>query len=368
MTLANAAVLNGPRDIKIETFDVPPVGADDGVLRVEACGVCASDIPVYRGDKDAEYPVILGHEVVGRIADVGPNAKLRWGVSPGDRVVLERWIPCGHCDRCYEGTYRLCVPTDEGHKLFYGGTPTTLSPALYGGYADYLYLHPDAVIYPVGGAIPPHIYPLFTPIGNAFSWLHDAGAVRPGDTVAILGPGQEGLAAVLAARSSGASRIIVVGLDQDGPRLDIASDLGATLLLVEGHDEIEPAVRNHTHGRMADVVLDVTSTNSTDPLVRAVDLSGFGARIVTASFHADKAVGFDSTTFLTRQLSLHGVFGRERWALKAALRLIEDSPEDVARLTSHSLPVSETEVALRMVAREIDSPDGAPLLHVSVTP
>src|SRR6266851_9316665 len=120
MAEARAAVLVGPRQVEIQEFELPEIGDDDGLLRVEACGVCESDVPIFTGEAIQRwgmyrFPVILGHEIAGRIAAVGRNAAQRWGVGEGDRVVIERWIPCGHCDRCFSGDYRMCVQVVDGH-------------------------------------------------------------------------------------------------------------------------------------------------------------------------------------------------------------------------------------------------------------
>ncbi|MGH3746972.1 MAG: zinc-dependent alcohol dehydrogenase, partial [Micromonosporaceae bacterium] len=226
MRVSKAAVLVGPRAIEVQEFPRPPAGDMDGWLKVDACGVCASDLPLWRGEVRGELPVVLGHEIAGTVDDLGDGARARWGVSEGDRVILERWIPCGHCELCYTGRYRMCKPLVDGHRRFYGGAPTALAPALWGGFAEHVYLSEDTVLYPVSPDVPAHYLPLFTPLANSISWLQQAG-VRPGSTVLIQGPGQEGLCAVIAAAQLGADHITVIGLPRDRIRLDIAKRLGA---------------------------------------------------------------------------------------------------------------------------------------------
>jgi threonine dehydrogenase-like Zn-dependent dehydrogenase len=360
-----AAVLTGPRRIEMREFALPVLGEDDGMIRVEACGVCASDIPVFQGDSVGyELPVVLGHEIVGTVERLGRRAAERWGVNEGDRIVVERWIPCGHCRHCYAGTYRLCVQTVGGHRLFYGGAPTTLDPALWGGYAEQLYLHPNAVVYKVSSAVPATQVPLFTPLANALSWLQQSGGVRVGTSVVIEGPGQEGLAATIVAKAAGAGPVIVTGMTTDGPRLALARRLGADATInVEEEDPAE-RVAILTEGIMADMVLDVTSSTSPAPIETAVAMAGAGGTIVLSALHRDQQMAFDSRSFAGKMLTMKGVWGRERSAVFAAIKMIESGVYPLAELTTHHFPLGSVEEALLTVAGEINP--GA--FHVSITP
>lgn len=365
MTTAQAAVLTAPREIRIEEFDLPATTEDDGLLRVEACGVCASDVPVYRGESNFELPVILGHEIAGRIERIGPRAAQRWGVREDDRVVLERWIPCGKCERCYSGRYRLCVPVVDGHKRFFGGAPTALSPALWGGYAEYVYLPPEAVVYRAPHGVDASHLPLYTPLGNGISWVQKLGGATIGSTVVIQGPGQEGLAAVIAAKAAGAHTIVVTGLTSDQHRLAVAHELGATHTVnVDQADPVE-LVSDITNGQLADVVLDVTSSRSPEPIETACHLAGVGATIVLPAYHTDHAMRFDSQRFAEKILTLRGAHGRDRESLKAALRLMETGTLPLDRLSTHTFALDETDVALRSIARETDD---FSIMHASVVP
>ena len=100
---ARAAVLVEPRRIEIEEIAIPETGADDGILKVEATGVCGSDIPYYTGEIQGgmgRMPIILGHEIVGRVDRIGNEAAEKWNLREGDRIIVEEHIPCGHCDLC----------------------------------------------------------------------------------------------------------------------------------------------------------------------------------------------------------------------------------------------------------------------------
>lgn len=366
MTGTRAAVLVEPRRFELRELPLPDIDDDSGLMRVESCGVCASDVPVFRGETLSlgfEFPVILGHEIVGRVERVGARAAKRWNVQEGDRIIVERWIPCGHCERCYRGDYRLCVPEVDGHRLFYGGSPTTLTPGLFGGYADHLYLHPNAVVYKVDPDVPAHHVPLFTPIGNAVSWLTKLGGAGIGSDVVIEGPGQEGLAAVIVAAAAGARTITVTGLAADRARLEVCRTLGATHTAVVGEDDVVEVVREATDGRMADVVLDVTSTASAQPIELALSVAGVGATVVCPSFHRDStAMNFSTSDLISRTVTVKGAYGRDRASVFAALAIIESGRYGLDRIATHQVALEDVDRALRMVARETDEDP----LHVSI--
>jgi threonine dehydrogenase-like Zn-dependent dehydrogenase len=105
-----AAVKTDVETSVIREFDWPEIGDDAGLLRVESAGVGGSDPELYR--KENYAPVIMGHENVGTIAEIGPGAAQRWGVAVGDRIALQEYLPCWHCHWCLQGDFRLCMEAD----------------------------------------------------------------------------------------------------------------------------------------------------------------------------------------------------------------------------------------------------------------
>src|SRR5262245_45857997 len=139
-----AAVQLGPRQIEIREFPRPRIGPDHGLLRVEANGICGSDVETYKGHLGSHpEPFIHGHEPMGSIEELGERAAQRWGVEPGDRVALEVIVPCRSCQRCLTGRYQSCLNRTVGH----GVTPVTVAPGLWGGFAEYLVLSPGVVMH-----------------------------------------------------------------------------------------------------------------------------------------------------------------------------------------------------------------------------
>ena len=221
-----AAVQIASKQTQIQEFELPEIPPDAGILRVLRAGICGADVPGYA---DAtRLPRILGHENVGIIEKLGDLAAERWGVKVGDYVALEEYLPCGNCNLCRAGEYRACEGTNRmAGSLRYGSTTTTVWPGLWGGYSQFQYIHPRAVMHKVPANVPPRMAAMALPLGNGFQWAVLDGGASVGETVVVQGPGQQGLACVVAAKAAGARTVISTGLARDRQRLDVAKKLGA---------------------------------------------------------------------------------------------------------------------------------------------
>ena len=231
--------------IKIQSFDIPTIAEDDGLLKVEMCGVCGSDPRILQWTDPERFPLIMGHEVLGHIEEIGNQASERWGAKKGDRVVVEHLFGCGHCRMCLIGEYRFC-----SEHLGYGGTiPSTVPPHLWGAYGEFMYLAPNSRVHRIAEDVPAEAAAMTCAnIGNGIRWVGTKGGVSVGDTVVIIGPGGQGLAAVLAAHEAGAAQIIAIGLTQDSHRFEVARQFGATHL-IDLQVENPSGKSARTHGR-----------------------------------------------------------------------------------------------------------------------
>jgi alcohol dehydrogenase len=128
-----AAVLEQAGKITIKEFPLPSIGPEDGLLKVERAGVCGTDPKIYKGSmKVPRLPLILGHEIVGVIEDIGPEASVKYGVKKGDRVVMEATVRCGYCLYCITGRYKFCE-----HAKVYGIKSSCADPPfLWGAYSQ----------------------------------------------------------------------------------------------------------------------------------------------------------------------------------------------------------------------------------------
>src|SRR5437867_7276917 len=252
-----AVAQTGPRRPGMREFPRPVVGPDDGgLLRVEACRICGRDVEQYRGNLGTQWlPMVPGHEPLGIIEEVSDAAAARWGVRPGDRVAVEILIPCRSCDLCLAGRYMSCRHRIGSHG---GSNPPERGLGPWGGFSEYIHLHPNAILHKVRGDIPAEVAVMFNPLGAGVRWAVHLGGAGLGDTVLILGAGQRGLAAVLASRAAGAGTIIVTGLARDAGKLALAREFGADHPIdVEAEDTVERVVEI-TGGAGADVGVDLT--------------------------------------------------------------------------------------------------------------
>ena len=160
-----AMVQTAKRTLEPQDLPIPDIDDDAAILKLEACGICGSDYEQFEDMLRTPMPVIPGHEPLGTIAKIGDKAALRWGVQEGDRVAVETMLSCRHCDPCLGGSYHLC-----DHRKIYSYIPTTEWPGLWGGYAQYMYLHPNSVLHRVDPNLPPELAVMFNPLGAGFRW------------------------------------------------------------------------------------------------------------------------------------------------------------------------------------------------------
>lgn len=358
-----AAVAIKPRLTELREFPIPEIPSDAGLLRIVATGICGSDWPMYLSERPG--PRILGHEMVGHVEKIGDTARERWGVKEGDFVALEEYLPCGHCESCRTGEYRACLGTDRRRpgSVRYGSTPISKPPSLWGGYSQYLYLHPNSIFHRVPEGMPPHIAAMALPIGNGFQWVYLDGGAGPGKSVLIQGPGQQGLGCVIAAKASGADTIVVTGLRRDETRLAVARALGADHTIVADEENVTRAVARITGGRMADIVIEGSGAGP-NIINSSLTLLGLGGALLVASRVGGPVPNFDVDRILALRLSLRALRGHSYHAVELALRAMASGAFALDRMSSHIVGLRDVDAALRMVGGESEERS----VHVTVEP
>ncbi|GAA5199989.1 zinc-binding dehydrogenase [Rugosimonospora acidiphila] len=357
-----AAVMTGKRRMEVRELPVPVVNPADGLLLVEAAGVCGADVGFYNQELS---PRVLGHENVGIVAAAGRVAADRWGVKEGDRVAIEEYLPCGHCDFCRSGEYRSCLESDASANpdaLRFGSTPLTTPPALWGGYSQYLYLHPRSVLHPLPASIPAVQGSLALPIGNGYQWTYLDAGVGPGDTVLIFGPGQQGLACVVAAREAGAGQIIIVGLERDAARLAVAAKLGAHHTLVAG-EQLPERVRAIVGPAGVDVTIDTAAGNE-QTVAHALDLTRKRGRLVFPASTRRPLAGVDFFKITRKHLTVKGARGHSYAAVEWAIALIGSRRYPLELMCTLECGLDDADRAVRGTGGELD----VPVIHAAVVP
>ncbi|MDR7417164.1 MAG: alcohol dehydrogenase catalytic domain-containing protein [Armatimonadota bacterium] len=358
--LVRAAVLTGPGVLEIHRFPRPKIGPDEGLLRIERCGICGSDIEMIRGEHPRP-PCIPGHEILGVIEEVGERAAQRWGVQVGDRVAVEIIVPCRFCELCLTGRYMFCRNRPGGYG---GNTPITRDPPLWGGYAEYLYLHPNAILHKVDKTLPADVAVMFNPLGAGVRWVLHLGGVTAGDTVLILGPGQRGLMAVIAAKMGGAGTVIVTGLARDAHKLELAKELGADYVInVEEEDTVQ-RVREITDGVGADVVLDVTPM-AHQPVLDAIECVRHGGRVVLAGLKGRRPIPLVTDAIIGKGATVVGAYSVDARAYIEAIKIIESRRFPLEKLHTHTFGLEEARYAIDVLAGDVP---GEQAVHVSIDP
>lgn len=349
-----AAVAVSNQQTEVWEFDFPEIAAEDGLLKVQLSGVCGSDWPYYNNYPDQKGPLILGHEAVGHIDRAGATALRRWGLKEGDRVALEEYLPCGHCGYCRTGDFRLCDATDtltRPHSIRLGSTPVSQAPSLWGGYSQYQYLPENAVFHRIPEHVPTEQAALALPLGNGFEWAYLQGGVRIGEAVLIQGPGQQGLACVLAAAVAGASTIIVSGMTRDAARFDLAKKLGAHHVIDIEKQDLQQAVLDITGGDLVDLVIDCAS-GGTDTIVSAIKLVRKAGRVMLGGQKRKLIPEFESDLLIRKFLTLRGMRGHSYQSVELAIETIASGRYPLDQLCTHVFGLGQVHAALKTVGGE----------------
>ena len=251
MTKMKAVVFRGKGQIGIEEVPKPVPGPGEAVIKITATTICGTDVHIVRGEYPVKPGLVLGHEPVGRIDELGPGLDAHYKV--GERVIVGAITPCGQCFYCLNGSHSQCGGPLGGWR--FGNT-------INGAWAEYL-LVPDAranlAVIPDGlndeaVLLCPDIFS--TGLSGA-----ESGNIKVGDAVAIFAQGPIGLCATLGAKLRGAGLIIAV--DTVGQRLDTARRFGANVTLNPNQDNPVDAIKRLTGGRGADVTIEALGKQET---------------------------------------------------------------------------------------------------------
>lgn len=361
MTQVRAAVLTGPSSVEVREFPRPVIGDDDAIVRIEACGLCGSDVEQVKGHiPNLPLPAVAGHEPLGVIDEIGPAAAKRWGVEVGDRVVIEVIVPCRECENCATGVFSSCTQALGSH----GYRPVKGGPEITGGFAEYMYVHPNSVLHKMDGSLPPVIAAMFNPLAAGIRWAVHIGGVKAGDTVAVLGAGQRGIAAAMAAKSAGASRVIVTGLERDAHKLALALEFGADDTIFADTEDVPTRIKEITGGRGVDVVLDLTPL-AAQPVRDAIASARSGGTVVLAGLKSGRMTEIDTDMIVKKALTVRGALGVEGTSIAAAIKLLESRAYPFEKLHTHTYGLDEVVTAIDVLAGEVPGEDA---IHIAIVP
>ncbi|MGY4650641.1 S-(hydroxymethyl)mycothiol dehydrogenase [Mycobacterium sp. URHB0021] len=244
---------------EVTAITIPDPGPDEVVVRVQACGVCHTDLTYREGGINDEFPFLLGHEAAGVIDEVGAGVA---SVSVGDFVILNWRAVCGQCRACRRGRPQYCFDTHNAAQKMTLDDGTELTAALgIGAFAEKTLVHAGQCTKVDPDADPAVVGLLGCGVMAGLGAAVNTGNVSRGDSVAVIGCGGVGDAAIMGARLAGAGTIIAV--DRDPRKLEWARELGATHTVDATETDTVEAVRELTGGFGVDVVIDAVGRPET---------------------------------------------------------------------------------------------------------
>ncbi len=331
-----AAVYHSNDDVRLEERERPRAGRGELVMRIEASGICGSDVMEWYRRRKA--PVVLGHEVAGVVAELGDGVE-RFRV--GDRIVTTHHVPCNACRYCLTGRHSVC-PTLRS---------TSFDP---GGFAEFLrlpainvergtFVLPDAVDFVEATFV--------EPLACAVRAVREAG-LAPGDAVAVLGAGVSGILMLQLARTLGAGPIVAT--DVAPYRLEAALRFGADAAIPAVVDDVAGAIREALSGRAPERVLVCTAAPAAfEQAFRAVDAGG--AVLLFAPLAPGTEVPVPLHDLWVRCVRIVHSYAGPPADMRAALDLIAARRIDVGAMVTHRLPLAETAAGFRRMVEGGDS-------------
>ena len=340
----------------VETeYPLPKLGQGEMLVKLEASGVCGSDVHMWRGkDPRTPLPLILGHEGVGRVVEVGQTRTDIYGqpLRPDDLVIWDRGVTCNSCYYCaVKKEPSLCV----NRKVYGINVSCKDAPHFRGCYAEYLVLFEGTKVLKIPDDVAPEVLVAASCSGATSAHTHQLCGITEGDSVVIQGPGPVGLFALAFALDSGAATTIVIGVQGDEMRLKLAEDFGATHTLNVSdttEEERRGFVMAHTGGHGADVVID--TTGSPKALAEGMRLTAKGGTYalpgvavpigqVPISFYEDVAL---------KNLRIQGVWVSDTQHLYQAVKLVLSGRYPFDKLVTHKFDLEEATLAMETMERK----------------
>ena len=362
-----AAVMTGPGKLHVAEFPYPKIPSNAAIVRMEMSGICGTDKHMFKGEtthpgnQETAFPIIPGHENVGIIEELGSEATSleveERTLHVGDRVVPVCDVTCGRCYICRSsyGFTTSCL-RDVG----YG---TTLSckdpPHLFGGWAEYMYILPQALLAKVPDGVPPEAAVMAEVLSVPFCAFEKAMSpyplgkegFGPGDTAVILGAGPLGICHGIMAKMSGAEKVIVVGAPEY--RLELAKKLCADHVLninkiVDPQERLQE-VKALTDNRGADLVAECAGVPEAVP--QGLDMLRVGGTLIVAGNYIDMGPTLinPQKQILSKNARIIGVNGQTATSYAGSLRLIKRFLQSIPidEMVTHKFKIEDCERAVK---------------------
>jgi len=320
-----ALVLEEYKKLQVKEMPEPQPAPDEVRIRVQACGICGSDIHGFDGSSGRRVPpIIMGHEAAGVVERLGAEVA---GVAAGQRVTFNPMLSCGKCDYCRRGETNLCdsrqvlgVSCDEFKR--------------HGAFAEFVTV-PARNLFPVPDAVSFEQACMTEPVTVATHAINRT-PVKQGDTAVVVGTGMIGLLALQALKVAGCATVIAVDLAEE--KLALAKELGAAHVFNPKNDDVVAAIQDLTKGNGVDIAVEVVGATPT--LQTAIDVTRRGGSVTLVGNLAPK-VDFAMQAVVTRELTLYGSCASNS-EFPDALELMQSGRIKVEPLISGKASLEET--------------------------
>lgn len=322
-----AVVYYGPEDVRVEETPVPQAGAGELRLKVEACAVCGTDLKSFHhGNKRLNPPLVMGHEFVGCVDQVGEGAS---GFAEGDRCVMATSVSCGDCVYCKKGWPNLCANVKPMGFSFPGGMAEYVVIPELGLRRGHVIKAPSGLDAAVAS--------LAEPTSCAINSVENCG-VEKGDTVLVTGAGPLGLLNACAARAAGAEKILLAEVSTE--RLEQAKAFDIDRLVAIGQEDLREAVMEETDGLGADVV--IVAAPAVQPQEEALALvRKRGAVCLFASLPVgNNMLSLDSRLVHYNELRVVGSSDSAPRHVERAVEMLTNHTEEFGKIATHRLPLA----------------------------
>ncbi len=321
------ALLTAPRTFEIVERPKPTVKAGEVLIRTAATAVCHTDLGMYTGHAPGiKYPLVLGHESTGTVEELGAGVT---GLAPGDKVIINPIIACGHCDSCRRGRKNLCRNAGLFGREVEGSLNQYVSLP-----AEYVFL------------LPPNVSLADATIIETLATVRHAqerAQIKPGESVVVFGGGTAGLLHVRLAVLSGADPVMVISRSKW--KLDMGLAMGAKHAIQKDAEAAVDDVLKFTNGEGADVIIDTAGT--ADTLRIGIDMMKPGGRFSSFSLGHEPFQGFSPFPMYYKELTIIGSRGLTAEDMQPSIDLVASGKIDVAGFVSNTYPLTQADAAFK---------------------
>ncbi len=318
----HTVVLDAPESLRIEERPEPTGDKENVVVRIRAIGICGTDLSIFSGKVPVDYPLVLGHEMVGTLED--PVA----GLAPGTRVVVDPNVFCGTCYQCLKGQENVCAKAE------------LMGRDRDGAFTDLLAV-PARNVYPIPDEINDQTAPLLQVLTTC---LHAQRQTKlfPQDSVVVLGLGVSGLLHLQLAKARGAHPVIEV--TRSGSKRSLAARLGADLVIDPSDPALKEQVAEATQGQGPDLAIECVG--KTETLAQAIDVVRVGGRIIVFGTITEEAGELPFYQLYYKELTLVNPRAAKPEDFPTSIGLVAAGTIELDPLITHTFPLESAEEAI----------------------